>query len=212
MKKTLVALLFCALGGLAYGQGQVTVSTSKTACWMRFSNTVLQAWAGQSTSPGNAANAAIEWGLYYGSDKDHLNNLLVGGTLYQGTTAGFMGTIYESAGTKTLSTAGRVSTAFQLRAWSAGYASWDAAKNSGDASAVYSVLTETPVITVAPGDPTQSPPDLPALIKWGSSTVGQPGNAAGTAMIVELVPVPEPSIIALAGLGLAGLIFIRRRK
>jgi len=197
MKKILLGLAICAVSGLAYGQGLVTISTGKANTYVRFSNTVASAWAS-----GNS----VVWGLYYGTTAGTYDHLLTSPTngFYSGTSAGFMGCITSSGGVKALETAPGVTTYFQLKAWSAGYASYEAALASG----LDSVLISKTILsaTDTPGQPTGSPPPTPPTILWA------PGTASATAQIVQLVPVPEPSIIALAGLGLAGLIFIRRRK
>ena len=90
----------------------------------------------------------------------------------------------------------------QLRVWEASAGStWTQAAGTPGAQIGSSVLFQ---ITLA--NPNASPPGTP---------VG-PGNINGHGFSLTLVPSgppsPEPSTLALAGLGLAGMLMLRRRK
>jgi hypothetical protein len=54
----------------------------------------------------------------------------------------------------------------------------------------------------------------PAMSTWAAGTYVVPGATAGTrgAIMVSATPVPEPTSLALAGLGAASLLIFRRRK
>lgn len=93
----------------------------------------------------------------------------------------------------------------QVRGWSKGLgATWAEALANKDNAPITEFIGTSAVGRVQLAASTSPGP-----------TIFVGGNApAGTVQIsgFELVPVPEPSTIALVGLGLAGLIFIRRRK
>jgi hypothetical protein len=106
-------------------------------------------------------------------------------------------------------------TAFQVRAWSAGF---------GDTWAdVESKLTQYD----GTGNAIAGLDFAPGTYYLGSSTIGlvwpaigigppsqlfgiEQGQVSGFSLN-EVVPIPEPDTLALVGLGLAGLLFIRRR-
>jgi len=205
MKRILLTLGLCATASLAYGQGNVAVTTYAKDAYAKFSNTVAKAWC--------SGNTAVTWGLYYGPAADNMTGLIVNPAFGFGT-GGFSGHINSaSSGGSTTRTLADVNppyttTYFQLKAWSVGYSSWEAAKASGLESVLISKETQTLKGSVIPVSTTGTPSaPIPPNILWNIGSA----SAAGS-VIVELVPVPEPSIIALAGLGLASLIFIRRRK
>jgi hypothetical protein len=146
---------------------------------------------GGATVPGNINN-------FNGNNSPlaFANMLAAGYTLEhtyvnQTITPANAGTI--SLGTLTLndvSPAG-ANTTIALVAWQGSGATFNSAPNGG-------------VITFAnpTGNPNSAPPGTPAnLTGW---------KALGTDLV--MTPVPEPSILALAGLGAAALMGIRRRK
>jgi hypothetical protein len=113
-----------------------------------------------------------------------------------GTAAVVAGTGFIFGGTRTnAAVAGGANGAFQVRAWTASSgADWNTALASGSGNA-----GKTGVFENATGNPAASPPTNPALLTgWNAPLI--------------VTPIPEPSTIALAGLGLASLLVIRRRK
>ena len=100
-----------------------------------------------------------------------------------------------SAGTRTTgcATPGRVNALFQVRAWSAGFLSYEAAIASGDPT---KFAGKSKVFENATDDPNKPPPTLPAALT-GFTSFG-------------VVPIPEPSTILLGILG-AGVLLLRRR-
>jgi len=215
MKKLILTAILGMTTVGVFGQGQVVMNAASVGMYMKFYDTVTLA---------NLTGANVNVGLYWGTS---VNDLATGG----GTLATFadMNSTAAGAGTypgvanvsatgllnspsgggnrfTSMAQAG-VTTYFQLRAWTGAYATYDAAVASGlssvhvshfaNADAPIVGFTTTANITPAP---------TPANITW-------PGGASSAAaVLIDLYPVPEPSTFALAGLGLFGLYFIRRRK
>jgi hypothetical protein len=80
--------------------------------------------------------------------------------------------------------------------WTGNYASFDAALNNFSG-----FLGASAIATTSTGDPTATPPDVPVSLK---STF--PG------MTLAPLVIPEPTTVALAGLGAAALMVFRRRR
>jgi hypothetical protein len=80
--------------------------------------------------------------------------------------------------------------------WSGNYTSFDLAQASGVAQ-----IAITPSFALNTGNPTTTPPGTPNPLTTATGFTG-----------VNLVVVPEPSTLALAGLGAAALLIFRRRK
>lgn len=201
MKKLLLtASLVCAVTA-AFAQGLVNPITAGASGYMK---AVDQ--GGLAIDPAKFVAA-----LYYGSGMDDSAFSMAPGLLNFNTSSAAAKGYITVGATKTVPTATKGGAAWvQIRAWSVGngtpaapqYDSYEAAKSSGDTS----ILIGKSIVVNMPstGDP-GPPAGTPVRIAWG-------GTAAAPGSTMVLMPVPEPSTIALAGLGLAGLLFIRRRK
>jgi hypothetical protein len=86
-----------------------------------------------------------------------------------------------------------------LRGWSGAFLSYDAAIQAGLGMAGYSNPFQ-----VDTGDPTAVPAGTPGNIVNSMPGLGFAG--------MTLTPIPEPTTFALAGLGAAALLIVRRRK
>jgi hypothetical protein len=193
MKKfaTIAALMATALGALAQG----TVD-------FRSPSGVFVTWgANGAGAPGTpiAGDAGVKVGLYYSSGGSYTlvsTQFPIVGTLSSGTiNANVNGRFTGNPSIITVPglVAGQNGT-FQVRAWSGNFTSYEAASSGG---ALY--LGNS-------GDFTNP-----------SGGVGDPATPASplsgfTGMTVAGGVIPEPSTMAIAGLGLGALLLIRRRK
>jgi hypothetical protein len=205
----LLTLAISTLGLKVFGQGAVSMNTAQgsgaTAGYVRFSNTVAQAWA---------TNGIVS-GLYYGANAGSVTNLAapVGGIMGPAQTAntaqhGFI--LSAVGGPRTTSRVG-VDTYFQIRAWSSGYATYEDALAAaiggtpGVLVSVYQTNAWSPTAAMGPishRTTTASAGDPVGTIPWGGLVTAP--------LMVNLVSVPGSSpglvINLYAGLSITGVI------
>ena len=177
-----IALATAVLPMAVYAQGTVNFSSANA------NQTIRDMGTGQAVGSGFTA------GLYWGAQGSSADQLVLLGPTWPVTAGnGFI----INGGTRTTGSAtapGAVGT-FQVRAWDGGYATYDDALAAGTGLAGVSAVFDNPT-----GNPNAVPPGTPAaLTGW-------------TSPVLVTVAVPEPSTIALAALGLGGLVLLRRRK
>jgi hypothetical protein len=190
MKKVILSAML-ALGVLASAASSYAQGT------LNFNNT------GFSITTNNlAGNSGVMagtkqyiFGLYLASDAGSLGAVTTPVMLF--TNSPVAGVISLSTVTLPNGFASGSTYAFQVKGWSAtgGYGSYDAALQGNPTG--YFGVSGIGSVTLGVG-PT------PAGGVWGTGA-GQIGGFV-------LTPVPEPSTIALAGLGAASLLLFRRRK
>jgi len=145
---------------------------------------------------GGAFSADLYWAAGTVTDSTLLNALNAPATF--STVASQAGFFF--GGTRTIpGAAGGATITAQVRVWdTASGSSWQAASGVNGARVGESILFQVKL-----ADPTTSPPGIPTAL------TGINGNPFSLAIVG---PIPEPSTLALAGLGLAGMLVLRRRK
>lgn len=198
-----IAAITAAAGVSAYAQGRVVVNNNP-------SNQRIYLPGG---SQGSATLAADTFNttIYYVANTGPapttpsglagLDDLLAGKGLYAsgatafktgtGATAGVILPKVSGQATATLDIEGAAW--IQVRAWSSTFATFEDALAQGNASTFVGVSSPVSVPLATGGNPN---PNLRTYLTGG----------------FQVVPVPEPSTIALGLIGLAGMFIIRRRK
>jgi len=200
MKKLFLTAFACITTLVAFGQGVVSINTAGANAYVKYSNTVDSVLCS-----GTLFNA----GLYWASDSATLasggGSLVVGlANFGTGTSSGYvLGT--TGGGNRTIASQAGTLTYFQLRAWSTGFSDYASAL-AGPAGTLFSVISGPNAAPIVSATPTSTSGQSPTVIAWA------PGSSSGAPLFVNLIAVPEPSVIALGVLGLGGLLFLRRRK
>lgn len=185
MKKLLVLAVAIAVSGMTvYGQGYIQVAnataTAITNSVTHARATGLNVGAYFSTVAADAVNKTpAQFSTDITSLGTPLRDLVAAGIIRAGAVS-FAGTAVGDT------------VAVQLRAWSTGYSTYEAAKASG-LDTVFTGFSRPFQVTLGASQ-------APALIS----------SLFTTPFTVE--PVPEPSTLVLGAAGLLGLFLIRRRK
>lgn len=190
MKKILLTIALASVASLGFSQGGLVGFANDTSSYI--TNSVTQA----RVPTGSSFLAQ----LYYGAAGAAENQLV--SVTNPPVNFGLPGRI--TAGGRTLDSAivppGGNGT-FQIRAWEAVLGSnWETALanwTTGTGNFAGKVLGKSNLVTIKTADPTAVPPPTPAAL---------------TGLLpFQLVVVPEPGMLALFAIGIAGLI-LRRRK
>lgn len=187
MKKLTATLLASSLLGLAaFAQGTVNFVNLNAGAGL---NAPVYASDGTTKLSGTSFMAEL------------LASSSQGGTYSSVATAGFLtggGAGFFSGGVQTINgIAGGATAWLQLRFWNTANGSTFAAAQGSGANNAWG---QSATFSVVLGNPAASPPTTPAALS------GLQGQS------LKLNAVPEPSSLALAGLGAAALLVFRRRK
>lgn len=189
-----------ALGAtIAFGQGQVSISTSTANAYVRYGFTNWYAGTGGWCS-GGQFYAGLYWANYPGTLSSGGGTLVRGdGTNNTGlavVTTLVPGFINSSTfgGNRTISERAGMLTYFQLRVWSGGYSSWEEAMASGMATVNATGTSPPDGPPIVAAIPTSGTLDLPPQIQWAPGTTGK------DPLVVMMVNIPEPTTLVLLGL------------
>jgi len=183
MKKILLTIATTGLTVGAFGQGQVVFENASGS-----GNVTLMTASGPDAAP-SVYKVALLWNN--GTSYQQL-------AVYQPTTANGDGAGYFYDGVVNVPTYA-VTGSFEVQGWASAYASYAAAQAAG------AYVGETAVFVTGEGNPNAVPiPGTPDPISGGSPAGGWNGDL--------ILVVPEPSTIALGGLGAAALLLFRRKK
>jgi len=192
MKKTLLTLGLIGVAASSFAQGTINFVNNNTALITTNVN-------GNSGSAAISTTSGIRVGLYGGDNGAGSSTLqLLGFT----TISPVAGRFNANALTNTfISAAGGLGT-FQVRAWSGGFASYEAAfaAAQGDTSIL---IGASGVWSQDTGNNTAVPAEAATPMVLG---------AGGFTGVVMTTVTPEPGTIALGVLGVGSLLALRRRK
>jgi hypothetical protein len=209
MKKTLLTLALVGATAAAFAQGKVSLQMDLP---IQFGTTGMlaadAAWAGQIiANDGNSlpSHIVLVVGLYGGTSSSALSlqgtavlNPLGG----NGTPDGFF-PITHIVTTLPSAALGY----FQVRIWDSAYATYEAQALAGRVGTGLDYSGENNIFTMTPSGSISYPP----INGGGGSTWVAAGNEDVNALSVTTI-VPEPTTVALVGLGAASLLIFRRRK
>jgi hypothetical protein len=182
MKKLLLTLALAAVATYTYAQGTIQFANNAGTRFMI--NGIRAGLAGAEVSPGQ-----FTFAVYAGATADSLSAQPLGGLGTNTPTAGLISSA-PSPQAHAIPGFGANTTAFvQIRAWESRFPSWEA----GQAGLHGQTATRSILLGPASG---------PGTVVWG----------AGANQFQAINLVPEPSMIALAVLGLGSLLLFRRRK
>jgi hypothetical protein len=186
MKKLTATLLASSLLGLAaYAQGTVNFANVQGSL-------NVPVYASDGTTKLSGATYMAE--LMAGTAQNSINISVATTGFLTGAGAG-----YFNGGAKTITgIAGGATAWMQIRFWNTANGSTFAAASASGAANAFGSST---AFSITLGDPGAVPPTTPAAL---SGLAGQSLKLNGA--------VPEPSSLALAGLGAAALLVFRRRK
>lgn len=192
MKKILLTTIAAGCGLAAFGQGGVLLqnANNSSAHWNLVSSTGASAPVGTDVQLlWNNGTSFVTVGSVYTTTAANGDTASAGfGLYFYGTGSPIIIPTYAPTGT------------FEVQGWTGGFQSYAAAVAGG------AYVGQTASFTAAEANEATTPKGN-ALSITGNPATGSAWNGD-----LVLVPVPEPTTIALSGLGAAALLLFRRRK
>ena len=209
MKKLLLTLTLGAAVVSAYGQGSVGFSNPAA-------NRLSTQVAGSAASSASTNGGMLEFGMFWGVGATQPASLtLLQTQLGVNSTTG-AGLIASPLDGKTglsnvalpaTTAPGETDIWLQIRGWSASFGTdWAAAKTAFAAPVPGTAYGESAIVNInALGNPAVSGVPI-----WQAASGTNPKLI--NAFVIPIAAIPEPTTMALAGLGLASLLIFRRRS
>jgi hypothetical protein len=210
MRKIFVTTLLLGSAVSVFAQGTVYFSNNAFEKIFLSFNPPAEVWTVMLATAG-----LFNFGLFYGTGATQPATLsFLGVSGYSSaTSAGF---IVNASGSSITAlpipgtTPGETDVWIQIAGWTASFGTNWAGAQAAAQTTTGDYFGRSPVINVAPAAGGLGPTTGPGAIIWQTATGTDPTKIAGGLVLYTLVP--EPSTMALFGLGVAAVLIFRRRK
>lgn len=199
MKKTLVTMALLATCVGAFAQGKITMANDSNHLLYFGTGVKGGDVAGAKVTAASTTSLLID--LYGGADAGSM--ILQTTTTVSASIAGGFGPLNFTSP----NVAGATTGTFQVKVREVGFATAELAQAGGAYYGFSSIFTFRPSSSIAFNSIVNA--GGTALSTWAAGNVALPGGGFGA---ISVQVVPEPSSMALAGLGAASLLIFRRRK
>lgn len=196
MKKVLIVALMAVAAISASAQGRITFASAGVGVNAKFiTDSSSPLGVSSITSANSTIRADLFWAAGASTNGVDASTLINAGGFNQVFSSTVSQAGYFTGGVKTVTGWTSGSIVAQVRVWDTAFGSFEQARTAEGAHwAVSSLFTITPTL---------SPTAAPNLVGLGNPA---------TYTLTYNVAVPEPTSMALAGLGAASLLIFRRRK
>jgi len=191
MKKVILALALVAVTAASFAQGKVNMNNDATRAVTFGPNAKVGDTTGGLASLANGSGAVLQVDLFGGLTAGSM-------TLQQSTTMGPVAGIF---GPKTFvaTVAGAIDTFWQVKIREVGFATAELSQAGGGYAGFSPVFTFRASTSIA----------FNAINVTGGTALS---TWAAAPILINATPVPEPTSMALAGIGAASLLIFRRRN
>jgi len=212
MKKLLITTAATLVTVGVFAQGTVWFSNNG---FQKISSGVTGSAASTWTVVPATANL-LNFGLFYGTGATQPGSLTFLGSVSGVNSASSAGLIVNTSGTAVNAlqvpgtTPGQANVWVQLAGWTSSFGTDWAAAQAAAAAGGNNYFGTSRIVNVAPAANGLGPATGPGAIIWQTAAGTDPTKIAGGFAV--FTNVPEPSTMALAGLGMAAMLIFRRRK